>query len=61
MATETKQGWDATPTWEQIFGRSRQSIAFQLKLADVKASGWALGKTNQECEAEAMRRLQEGE
>lgn len=61
MATEKAQGWDATPTWAQLFGSADQVIAFQLKLASVLASGWAVGKTMQECQAEARRRLMEGE
>ena len=61
MATEKAQGWDATPRWTQIFGSADNQIAFTLKLASVKASGWALGKSMQECEAEARRRLAEGE
>lgn len=31
------------------------------EMASVLASGWALGKSMQECESEARRRLMEGE
>jgi len=61
MATEKKQGWDATPQWSQIFGSALSKIEFEIKLSSVKASGWAVGKNEQACEQEAMRRLQAGE
>ena len=60
MATEKAQGWDATPTWAQIFGSADNQIKFTLMLASVTASGWAVGKTQQEIETEARRRLAEG-
>lgn len=68
MATEKKQGWDLLPSWDnvgptwgQLFDSANQTIAFKIKLASVKASGWAVGKSEQECESEAKRRLMEGE
>lgn len=60
MASEKAQGWDATPTWTQIFGSADNQIKFTLMLASVTASGWAVGKTQQEIETEARRRLAEG-
>jgi len=61
MATEKKQGWDATPQWGQLFNAALNRIEFEIKLSSVKASGWAVGKNEQACEQEAMRRLQAGE
>lgn len=66
MATATwdtlgQQAINTLPTWEKIFAESGQLIAFKLKVVSVAASGWALGKTPQEIESEAARRLQEGE
>jgi len=52
---------NSLPTWGKMFASADMEIAFTLKLASVKASGWALGKTEQECMSEAMRRLREGE
>lgn len=52
---------NSLPTWGKMFASTDQEIAFKLKLASVKASGWACGKTEQECESEARRRLVEGE
>ncbi|MCE7982515.1 MAG: hypothetical protein DYG89_15090 [Caldilinea sp. CFX5] len=49
------------PTWEKHFAEAGMLITFRLKVASVEASGWALGKTMQEIESEAARRLQEGE
>lgn len=67
MAEGKKTGWDLLPswgnvgpTWGQLFDSANQTITFKIKLASVKASGWAVGKSEQECESEAMRRLQEG-
>lgn len=60
MASEKAQGWDATPTRTQIFGSADNQIKFTLMLASVTASGWAVGKTQQEIETEARRRLAEG-
>ena len=68
MAEGKKQGWDLLPTWEnvgptwgQLFDAANNEIAFKLKLSSVKASGWAVGKSEQECESEARRRMVEGE
>lgn len=66
MATPTwtslgESAINSLPTWEKMFAGADMEIAFTLKLASVKASGWALGKTEQECMSEAMRRLREGE
>lgn len=59
--SEGQKAINSFGTWEKMFAGADQEIAFKLKLASVKASGWALGKTEQECESEAMRRLMEGE
>ena len=47
--------------WSDIFNKSEMQIALRLKTASVEASGWALGKTQNEIETEARRRLMEGE
>jgi len=47
--------------WSDIFNKSEMQIALRLKIASVEASGWALGKTQNEIETEARRRLMEGE
>lgn len=67
MASETKSGWDLLPTWEtagpswsQLFQAADNQIQFTLMLASVTASGWAVGKSQQEIESEARRRLVEG-
>ncbi len=52
---------NSLPTWGKMFASADQEIALRLKLASVLASGWALGKSMQECESEARRRLMEGE
>lgn len=49
------------PTWEKHFQEAGMLIAFRLKVASVEASWWAVGKSQQEIESEAARRLQEGE
>lgn len=59
--SEGQKAINSLPTWGKMFGGADNEIAFTLKLASVKASGWALGKTEQECQAEARRRLMEGE
>lgn len=66
MATPTwgsmaEKAVNSLATWEKIFAESGQRIAFRLKIASVEASGWALGKSQQEIESEAARRLMEGE
>jgi hypothetical protein len=52
---------NSMPTWQKLFASAEMELAFTLKLASVKASGWSLGKTEQECHSEAARRLREGE
>lgn len=52
---------NSMPTWGKHFSEADYLIALRLKIASVEASGWALGKTQQEIETEARRRLQEGE
>lgn len=59
--SEGQKAINSLPTWSKMFASADQEIAFKLKLAAVKGSGWAWGKTEQECEAEARRRLMEGE
>lgn len=59
--SEGQKAINSLPTWGKMFASADQEIAFKLKLASVLASGWALGKTMQECESEARRRLMEGE
>ncbi len=49
------------PTWEKHFAEAGMLIAFRLKVASVESSWWAVGKSQQEIESEAARRLQEGE
>lgn len=49
------------PTWGKHFDEAAYLIALRLKIASVEASGWALGKSQQEIETEAKRRLMEGE
>lgn len=59
--SEGQKAINSLPTWGKMFASADQEIAFKLKLASVLASGWALGKSMQECESEARRRLMEGE
>lgn len=66
MATPTfdslaEQAINSMAPWEKLFTESGQLIAFKLKIASVAGSGWALGKTQQEIESEAARRLKAGE
>lgn len=59
--SEGQKAINSLPTWGKMFTSADMEIAFTLKLASVKASGWALGKTENECASEAARRLREGE
>jgi len=45
--------------WNKIFSQSDREIALKIMITSVTASGWAMGKTQQEIEAEAAKRLQE--
>ena len=60
MAQEERTGWAALPTWDEVCPATRQ-LSLQIKLASVKASGWAVGKDENTCLREAARRLQAGE
>jgi len=68
MAQEERTGWAALPTWDEVcptwsdLGESAtRQLSLQIKLASVKASGWAVGKDENTCLREAARRLQAGE
>lgn len=57
----TEAAVNKAPTWGKHFSEAEYLIALRLKIASVEASGWALGKSQQEIETEAKRRLMEGE
>lgn len=53
MAKESASGWD------KVWQDTQMEIAYRLEIASVTASGWALGRTQEEIEREARRRLKE--
>ena len=53
IAGETLQGW------ERVFAESDKEIAFTLEKANVRASGWALGRSDDDIDKEAARRLKD--
>jgi len=56
-----EQAKNKMPSWEKHFQESGMLIAFRLKVASLEASWWAVGKSQQEIESEAARRLMGGE
>lgn len=46
-------------TWSDIWERASNEIDYKLTLVSVQASGWALGKSDREIEAETKRRMME--
>jgi hypothetical protein len=53
MAKETPSGWG------KVWQDTQMEIAYRLEITNVTASGWALGRTQEEIEREARRRLRE--
>lgn len=53
MAGDNLTGWD------KVFADSNKEIAFTIEKANVRASGWAMGRTDDDIEKEAARRLKE--
>jgi len=53
MAKESPSGWD------KVWQDTQMEIAYRLEIANVTASGWALGRNQEDIEREARRRLKE--
>ncbi len=53
MASDQLSGWD------KVFADSNKEIAFVIEKASVRASGWSLGRTDDDIDKEAARRLKE--
>jgi hypothetical protein len=51
--------WDLVKGWDKVFGESEKEIAFQLEKANVRASGWAMGRSDDDIDKEAARRLKD--
>jgi len=49
--------WELVSGWEKVFAESNKEIAFTLKKANVRASGWAMGRSDEDIDKEAARRL----
>lgn len=49
--------WDLLSGWDRVFANSEKEIAFTLEKANVRASGWAMGRSDEDIEKEAARRL----
>lgn len=53
MAKESPSGWG------KVFSDSEMEIAYRMEIVSVTASGWGLGRSQEEIEREARRRLKE--
>lgn len=53
MSQESAQGWDL------VFKKSEEEIAFQIEQTNVRASAWAMGRSEDDIKQEAVRRLKE--
>ncbi|MEZ4675553.1 MAG: hypothetical protein R2932_15080 [Caldilineaceae bacterium] len=51
--------WELLKGWDKVFADSEKEIAFSLEKANVRASGWAMGRSETDIEKEAARRLKE--
>lgn len=41
-------GWEALPTWGDVFAEAEFNIAVTLEIANVRMSFWAIDKSDQE-------------
>lgn len=53
MAKESPSGWG------KVFSDAEMEIAYRMEIVSVSSSGWGLGRTQEEIEKEARRRLKE--
>ena len=53
MAKESQSGWG------KVFGDAEMEIAYRLEIVSVTASGWSIGRNQDEIEREARRRIRE--
>ena len=51
--------WDLLQGWDRVFADSDKEIAFTIEKASVRASGWAMGRSEDDIAKEAARRLKE--
>ncbi|HRW03668.1 MAG TPA: hypothetical protein P5121_01155 [Caldilineaceae bacterium] len=51
--------WDLLQGWDRVFADSDKEIAFTIEKASVRASGWAMGRSEDDIDKEAARRLKE--
>ena len=49
--------WELVKGWNEVFAESDKEIAFKLEQANVRASGWAMGRSEDAIAKEAARRL----
>jgi len=56
---ETRMASDQLSGWERVFAESNKEIAFTIEKASVRASGWALGRSDDDIDKEAARRIKE--
>lgn len=54
-----EQAINGMSTWDKVFGEGDMIIKYRQTIACVEASWWAVGKSPQEIEAEARKRLME--
>lgn len=51
--------WDLVKGWDKVFGESEKEIEFTIERASVRASGWSIGRSEDDIDKEAARRLKE--
>lgn len=51
--------WDQLNSWGKVFAEADKEISFRIEVADVRASGWSLGRSDDDIDKEAARRLKE--
>jgi hypothetical protein len=51
--------WELVKGWDKVFAESEKEIAFTLEKANVRASGWAMGRSDDDIDKEAARRLKD--
>jgi hypothetical protein len=49
--------YPSTPTWGEIFAKSELQQAINLEVLNVRASGWAMGRTDKEILDKAVKNL----
>jgi hypothetical protein len=50
---------DSATGWEKVWQDTQMEISYKLEITNISASGWALGRSQEEIEKEARRRLKE--